>query len=595
MSSYESIYHGISYQSALPSYYNSPIKGYQENIRNIGMAVDPRTANQLGELNIKLNPGTKIIEIQGITPQTFESIPEQHLDEMKRLSKLTGVKTSLHGPMLEASGIVEGYYTDENRFGVEKQIESTVLRANKLDPEGNISVTFHSTAQLPEMRPHIKKNGEKIEEGIFIINEDTGQINRIRPQERYLEDGKKFTGEQIKSLAKKELERLNKDTWTESISQINRMTDAADERIDRAKKFLPEELYTKIGKVDTSLIKDENFKIAQRDVETGHVYLRDAYRGMKSNFDKAWSNVRNEEDKKKLREFAEETSTKITGEFEGDIEKIGQLKEVVEKGLKILSNIKNPEIYKPLDEFVIKKSAETFANVAEKAYNKFGDKAPIINIENPPAGGGLSTGEDLKELIKASRKQLSENLTKKGYSKSESNHIAEKMIGATWDVGHINMLRKKGYSEKDIIEETKKIAPYVKHVHLSDNFGLDHTELPMGMGNVPLKSMMEELKKAGFKGKEIIEAGNWWQYFADKGGGSPFLPSIEAFNSPIYGMKDGPTWAQTGFYGAYFSGHGSINPPVHHNVYGAGFQTLPIELGGEIPGDKGRFAGTPNQ
>lgn len=596
MPSYESIYRGITYQSAMPSYYNSPIKGYQENIGNIGMAVDPRTANQLGELNTKLNPGTKVIEVQGISTQTFESIPEQHLDEMKRLAKLTGVKPSLHGPMLEASGIVEGYYTDENRFGVEKQIESTVLRAHKLDPDGNISVTFHSTAQLPEMRPHIKEGKDKIEQGFFIINEDTGQINTIRPQDRYFpEEGKKFTGKEIKFQAERELERINKETWTESISQINRQTDFADQHLDRAKSFLPGELYNKIGKIDTSQIKDENFKTAQKDVEIGQVYLRDAYRGMKNFFDRAWSNVTNEEDKKKLREFAEEASAKITRDFETDIEKIGQLKDVVEKGLKILSNIKTPEIYKPLDEFVIKKSAETFANVAEKAYNKFGDKAPIINIENPPAGGGLSTGEDLKNLVEASRKQLAENFAKKGYSKSESNQIAEKMIGATWDVGHINMLRKKGYSEKDIIEETKKIAPFVKHVHLSDNFGLDHTELPMGMGNVPLKPMMEELRKAGFKGKEIIEAGNWWQFFAQQGGGNPFSPSIEAFNSPVYEMKYGPTWAQAGLYGAYFSGHGPINTPVHHNVYGAGFQTLPIELGGEIPGDKGRFAGTPNQ
>ena len=121
---------------------------------------------------------------------------------------------------------------------------------------------------------------------------------------------------------------------------------------------------------------------------------------------------------------------------------------------------------------------------------------------------------------------------------------------------------------------------------------MDHTELPMGMGNVPLKPMIEKLKKAGFKGKEIIEAGNWWQYFAEHGGGNPFLPSIEAFDSPIYAMKEGPGWASAGVYGAYFSGHGPVNPPIHHNTYGAGFQTLPVELGGEIPGgERGRFAG----
>ena len=169
------------------------------------------------------------------------------------------------------------------------------------------------------------------------------------------------------------------------------------------------------------------------------------------------------------------------------------------------------------------------------------------------------------------------------------------MIGATWDVGHINMMRKKGYSEKDVIKETKEIAPFVKHVHLSDNFGLDHTELPMGMGNVPLKPMVDEIKKQGFKGKEIIEAGNWWQFFSTQGGGNPFLPSLEGLNSPIYAMSEGPGWANTSYMGAYFSGHGPVNTPIHHQTYGAGFQNMPVELGGEIAGDRGRFAGSPNQ
>ena len=48
-------------------------------------------------------------------------------------------------------------------------------------------------------------------------------------------------------------------------------------------------------------------------------------------------------------------------------------------------------------------------------------------------------------------------------------------------------------------------------------------------------------------------------------------------------------------YQGYFSGHGPINPAVHHNVYGSGFAALPMELGGEIPGSQNRFSGTPNQ
>ena len=596
MSNYESIYPGINYLTKMPSYYAPPISSYSVSVGEIGAAVDPRTANQLGELNIKLNPGVKTIELQGINTQTLESIPEQHLDEIKRLSKLTGVKPTLHGPLLEASGIGKEGWTEEQRIGVERQIESAVLRAHKLDPDGNINVTFHSTSELPELRPHIKEKGKKIEQGLYIVNEDTGQIGMIRPEKRYFGEEGKFTGEELKFEAEKELERKNKETWTENLSAVNRYADYGEEALRNIEQQAPD-IYSNYGKVDKEkLIKDEDdrrkYEQVERGITHGQVYLRDAYRNLRSLFDRAWSSA-NEEEKKVLKKFADEATPKISKNFEIDPEKIQELRQVVEKGLDVLSSLKPPKILTPLDDFVIKKSSQTFANAAESAYNKFADKAPIISIENPPAGGGLSTGEDLKKLVIASREQLAKNLSEhKGFSSSQAKQIAEKMIGATWDVGHINMLRKKGYSEKEIVEETKKIAHYVKHVHLSDNFGLDHTELPMGMGNVPLKPMMEELRKAGFKGKEIIEAGNWWQFFAEHGGGNPFKPSIEAFNSPIYAMEEGPGWSKSGIYWAYFSGHGPINPPVHHNIYGAGFQTLPLELGGEIQtGERGRFAG----
>jgi hypothetical protein len=272
------------------------------------------------------------------------------------------------------------------------------------------------------------------------------------------------------------------------------------------------------------------------------------------------------------------------------------LAEVVEKGVRVLGDLKNtPQLWKKMNDFAIEQSAKTFGNAAATAWKKFHDSAPVLSIENPPAGGGLSRAEDLKRVIEESRKIAIENLKKEGLSSGEAKQAAEKLIGATWDVGHINMIRKMGFSEKDVIKEAEKIAPFVKHVHLSDNFGLDHTELPMGMGNVPLKEVMKKLGEKGFEGKKIVEAGNWWQHFAEKGGGNPFKPSLEGMNSPIYSMGPSAYWSTPPGFGAYYSGHGIINTPTHHRLYGAGFENLPMELGGEIPGDKGRFAGSPNQ
>jgi len=602
MASYESIYPGALYTTPSPSYYTPP-SAYSTSAGNLGMALDARTANQLGDLNQKLNPGQKFAEIQGISGQTMESIPEQHLDEMKRLSELNGVGLSLHGPLVNASGIEQqGGYAEENRLGAENQIKSAVLRSHRLDPKGNINVTFHSSANLPAFQPHIIEDGKRIDQGVMIIDESTGQITQIKDESRYLPEQGEFTGKQLPFDANREIEKRNKDNWLQQISRINQTSEFGQGAIDRASSD-SDMNYKQILDIDPEKLVDEkrkaHIKNVQGQIDYGHTYMKEAYRGVRDVFDKAWEAADREgrtEDLKKLKEFADLATKNISKDFENKPENIDKLRSVVEKGLRTISSIEStPQTFSTLNDFAIKKSAETYANVAQEAYKKFGKTAPIISIENPPGGEALSTGKELKALIVASRDQLSKNLQDNGMSSGKAKNVAKQMIGATWDVGHINMMRKKGYSEKDVIKETKEIAPFVKHVHLSDNFGLDHTELPMGMGNVPLKPMVDEIKKQGFKGKEIIEAGNWWQFFSTQGGGNPFLPSLEGLNSPIYAMSEGPGWANTSYMGAYFSGHGPVNTPIHHQTYGAGFQNMPVELGGEIAGDRGRFAGSPNQ
>ena len=153
MTVYESIYPGAD-NTLTPKYYAST--EYRMGAGEFGMPLDPRTANQLGELNTKINPGMKHIEVSGLSGATMESIPEQHLDEMRRSSKITGVTLSFHGPLVEASGIGERGWDEVSRLGAEKQLESAMLRTHKLDPKGNISFTVHTTAQLPEMETKIK-------------------------------------------------------------------------------------------------------------------------------------------------------------------------------------------------------------------------------------------------------------------------------------------------------------------------------------------------------------------------------------------------------------------------------------------------------
>ena len=252
-----------------------------------------------------------------------------------------------------------------------------------------------------------------------------------------------------------------------------------------------------------------------------------------------------------------------------------------------LNKVKVPELYKPLEDFAIEKTATTFANVALNSYKKFKDTAPIISIENPPVGMGLSRGEDLRKLVDLARTKFVENAKNSGINEREATDQANKLIGVTWDVGHINMLRKYGYNEQDIVKESEKIAPLLKHIHLSDNFGFEHTELPMGMGNVPIKQIMEKLGDKGFEARKVIEAAGWWQHFKS----APFQETLEAFGSPIYGMKMAPYWNQSIGVQGYFGGYGPMLPTVNYETFGSGFSSLPSELGGQRQTGRSRMSG----
>jgi len=299
---------------------------------------------------------------------------------------------------------------------------------------------------------------------------------------------------------------------------------------------------------------------------------------------------RAEKDKARLEKLKQEIAP-LTKKMVDDPEKVFELAEHVQKGMQVLGSLEAPTIIRPIREFALDKASETFSNLALQSYQEFKDKAPIISIENPPVGMGMSRAKDIRDLVELSQKKLKNKLVEEGIEEDSAKSQAKKLIGATWDVGHINMLRKRGYTEKDIVEETKKIAPFVKNIHMSDNFGLDHTELPMGMGNVPMQEHLQVLQKAHGKKlediKKIVETGHWYTQFKT----SPFAETLAAFGSPIYGMNMQPYWNQGMHqFGGYFAGYG-LNPDTHHSIYGAGFSNLPVELGGQVQGGKSRLSG----
>jgi hypothetical protein len=143
----------------------------------------------------------------------------------------------------------------------------------------------------------------------------------------------------------------------------------------------------------------------------------------------------------------------------------------------------------------------------------------------------------------------------------------------------LNIARKDKFKEEDLRKEVEAIAKHVKHVHITDNFGYSDSHLPPGMGNVPIKEIMQELEKQGFSGRKILEVGGWFEHFKT----SPYSISLEAMGSPIYAMDMAPYWNQTlGLQQGYGGGFGMMLPSTNYQTFGAGFSQLPAELGGQV-------------
>ena len=457
---------------------------------------------------------------------------------------------------------------------------------------------------------------------MMVVDERSGQFTQIVPKENYL------TNE--KADVYKELAEQNKKVWETALSQVSFHSMQGKDAIDAglsldkriAEKDDDEEKFRKSMKHIWEISKtEEGQKIIEKEVYNnplkkqiieskinhlnhGEIYAKEAYLNLQEHFNKAWvatqktidtsktdaERKKAEEDFNKLKRFQQEIISKKENLFKQS--NTEELANEVQRGVNVLNSLSaTPQTFRPLREFAIDKASETFANLAVRSYDKFKETSPVISIENPPAGMGLCRGEDIRDLVDEARKRFAKKAEEKfGLSKKQAEIQAEKLIGATWDLGHINMIKKYGYTDENLKEETRAVGKRIKNVHLSDNFGMEHTELPMGMGNVPTKAHMDIINEYNKKVKKVIEAGDWYQHMQT----SPLGETLAAFGSPLYAMQMGPYWSQAqGNMGGYFAGMG-YNPEIHHSMYGAGFANLPIELGGQMAG-KNRLSGAPTE
>jgi len=602
MVSYENFYTG-NYSSLDPEY-GELFTGYRVTAGQLGATTSIQTANQLKEVTNLLNQGMTNVEVSTIQPEVFEMIPDQHLKEINRLSKLTGTETSLHAPLVDPAGFTQQGWSEPNREVAEKQFKDVMERSHELNPDGNIPVTIHATAQAPgtEFIPFDAVKGLTEEEKerwkdyggvpqrMIAVNQETGEFIPLIREERFYPRNLKREGKDWKGKIyrpEEELEIANASYWDQRLSQLVFYKERGDELLQK--------YYPLIAGQKEFTAPEQ--KIAAENVNNAMIYFRNSYMNIDSLFNQAYK-FANETGKRELRNASEKFKEQFAKAHEKTPEGTrlnpSLFSQAIQGLIYSMQNITEkytPPIYQQIEKFAKEKATETFSNIALNSYKKFGENSPIVSIENPPYGGAIANAQDLKDLVEMARQRFVEKAKKQGYSEGQARNVAEKLIGVTWDTSHISMMRKKGFGKEQLIEEAKKIAPYVKHVHLNDNFGSTHTDLPPGMGSVPMKEVLQELEKAGFKGKKIFEGGAFFQHFQT----SPHPYVLEALGSPLYGMTVGPYWNQmVASQGGYFAGYGTMLPEQHFSMYGAGFSGLPQELGGQISGRQSRMSGAPN-
>ena len=613
---YESFGFGGGYSSLSPDYGN--FVGYRLNAGQISSPTGVQTANQLNEVIARIKEGVKNVELQPLQQGVFDQIPAQHFAEMKALMKLSGVKPSVHAEIVDPAGFGErGYEGDLARQDAERRLFSIVEKSQQLDPDGNIPIVIHSSAGIPgpEYRPGDESKGEKrfqIKKMAF-INQETKELKGAEEEYKYYigTPEEELKGKGILHKPENDAHVYNNSDWDNKISNLVYYKKNADDMMANAPAMLADYAGKPIPRTEEEAKKFfATFEPAQLAtygrLQQSEIFLDNVRLNLNSAFNTAFK-YGTPEQKEELIKISNKYAEQMS-ELPPTVLRPVDMSKVLSGAISALHNLTNgreednrgvPQIYKPVEEFAMDKAAKTFGNVALKSYEKFKNNAPILAIENMYQGFAFSRAEDMKKLVEESRKVFVDTASRSknegglGISKGEAQKQADKMIGVNWDVGHLNMMRKAGFNEKDVVKETETIAKLVKHVHLTDNFGYSDSHLPPGMGNVPFKGILEKLEKAGAlkNAKMVVEAGAFVQHFKK----SPHPYTLQAFGSPIYGGKMAPYWNQTSdTWGSYFGFPLAYMPEKHFSLYGGGFSMLPEELGGQMPGTQSRFSGTSN-
>ena len=226
---------------------------------------------------------------------------------------------------------------------------------------------------------------------------------------------------------------------------------------------------------------------------------------------------------------------------------------------------------------------------------------PVLAIENMPMHQ-FGKPEEVIKIVEESRKKFAKELEdKEGLDYDQARETANKLIGSTMDIGHLNTLKakinpdtNKYWTDEDLKKEAEKMAKAgIKLVHIADNigeFGKD-SHLMLGRGNAKIDEMLDILKENGFKGQAAIESyegeGEFDKVWARN--------NIRVLGS-MYESGRGPSIMDVDLsapYSSRSSNYGHKVSDLHWSQWGGPFAGMHTTFGGGGGDKRDGFSGTP--
>ena len=255
MGDYEGFYEG-GYSSLNPDYGN--FVGYRLDAGQLSSPTGIQTANQISEVMSRIREGVKNVELQPISQDVFEEIPKQHLKEIRALMQLTGVKPSVHAPMIDPAGFTQqGYGGEIAQKDAERKLLSVIERSKELDPKGNIPIVIHSSGGIPgaEYSPNEEKNGSRFKKEVdYVMNVDTKQIYPVLREKRFL-PGQDL--EEREYSPDEDIKIMNESEWHQKLANVSFYKKEVDEVLKDAPEKLIDVWNKPITDVETELKSDK--------------------------------------------------------------------------------------------------------------------------------------------------------------------------------------------------------------------------------------------------------------------------------------------------------------------------------------------------